>query len=334
MAELLASGGTIEMVRTAFDYGADAVYVGAKGWSRRRALYEMDDDQVEESARYARSVGKILRVAFNTLPASAETPLFLSRVDRLWRAGVRDFILTDPGLMTLLKERHPEAIIHASVGCTISNVQEALFYKEAGASQVVAECRMDRDTMRKIKQEAGIGLEVLVHATMCYTLLGRCTMSSYTRFERQPDAEGKGHYPGSPNRGGLCYRICLTDWDRVGGAGNLETADVKMPNPAFFLADDIPELLDLGVDTIKIQGREYSTALVGEMVRFYRELIDECLRDRKGFRMEPFKDRMAAIVAGRDAQRKEKTAGLIEEAKGGPGLPGSSSRDPAGNTAC
>jgi len=315
MVELLASGGTLEMARAAFDNGADAVYVGAKGWSRRRALYEMDDGQIMEAAELARSRGKILRVAFNTLPASSEVPLFLSRTEALWRGGIRDFILTDPGLMKALKGRHPDAVIHASVGCTIGNVQEALFYKEAGASQVVAECRMDRDTMRKIKAEAGVGLEVLVHATMCWTLLGRCTMSSYARFARQVDETGKDHFPGSPNRGGLCYRICLTDWDRVDGRGNLEAAGVKMPNPAFFRAEDVPELIDLGVDTIKIQGREYSTALVGEMVRFYRELIDACLRDRAGFRMEPFRERMAAIVAGRDAERREKTAGLIGEAR-------------------
>ncbi|MEW6720978.1 MAG: peptidase U32 family protein [Thermodesulfobacteriota bacterium] len=316
MAELLASGGSLEMVRAAFDHGADAVYVGVKGWSRRRALYEMDDAQIAEAARYARSAGKILRVAFNTLPASSEAPLFLSRAEALWRAGIRDFILTDPGLMTALKNARPGAIIHASVGCTIANVQEALFYKEAGASQIVAECRMGRDAMRRIKAEAGVGLEVLVHATTCYTLLGRCTMSSYARFAHQVDADGKDHFPGSPNRGGLCYRICLTDWDLVDGTGAPEATGVKMPNPAFFRVDDIPDLLDLGVDTIKIQGREYSTALVGEMVRFYRDLIDACVRDRAGFRMEPFRERMASIVAARDAERREKTAGLIGEARG------------------
>jgi len=314
MAELLASGGTIGMVRVAFDNGADAVYVGAKGWSRRRALYEMDDPEIIEAARYARARGKVLRVAFNTLPASSEAPLFLSRAGALWSAGIRDFILTDPGLMKALKKIHPDAVIHASVGCSIGNVEEALFYKEAGASQVVAECRTDRDTMRRIKAEAGVGLEVLVHATMCYTLLGRCTMSSYARFARQVDADGKDHFPGSPNRGGLCYRICLTDWDHVDGAGRVEASGVKMPNPAFFRADDVPELLDLGVDTIKIQGREYSTGLVGEMVRFYRDLIDACGRDRAGFRMDPFRDRMASLVAARDAERREKTAGLIVEA--------------------
>ncbi len=313
MAELLASGGSMEMVKAAFDNGADAVYVGAKGWSRRRAEYEMDDARIAEAAGYARSVGGILRVAFNTLPSSFEVPLFLAKTDGLYEAGVRDFILTDPGLMMALKNRHPDTVLHASVGCTIINVQDALFYREAGASQVVAECRMDKATMRRIKEEAGVGLEVLVHATTCYTLLGRCTMSSYTRYEHRLDAEGKDHFPGSPNRGGLCYRICLSDWDRVGARGEVEESGFVLPNTAYFRADDIPDLLDLGVDTIKIQGREYSVPLVGEMVRFYRDLIDACLRDRAGFRMEPWKDRMARIVAGRDAERREKTAGLISE---------------------
>jgi U32 family peptidase len=319
MAELLASGGSLEMVKAAFDNGADAVYVGAKGWSRRRAQYEMDDAAIAEAAGYARSVGKVLRVAFNTLPSSAEVPLFLAKTDGQYESGVRDFILTDPGLMMALKNRHPDTVLHASVGCTIINVQDALFYKEAGASQVVAECRMDKATMRRIKEEAGVGLEVLVHATTCYTLLGRCTMSSYTRHEHRTDAEGKDHFLGSPNRGGLCYRICLTDWDRIDNAGNVEETGIVLPNTAYFLADDIPELIDLGVDTIKIQGREYSVPLVGEMVRFYRELIDACVRDRAGFRMEPWKDRMARIVADRDAERREKTAGLISESLSGSG---------------
>ena len=313
MAELLASGGTPEMVRTVLDNGADAVYVGAKGWSRRRAQYEMDDDQIVDSASYARSVGKVLRVAFNTLPASREIPLLLAKAEKFLTAGVRDFILTDVGAMAALSSRFPVAQIHASVGCTIVNAQDARFYKEAGASQIVAECRMDREEMRRIKEEAGVGLEVLVHATTCYTLLGRCTMSSYTRQEWRIDGEGKNHFLGSPNRGGLCYRICLTEWDRIAEDGTAELRGVVLPNVAYFLVDDIPSLIDLGVDTIKIQGREYSIPLVGEMVRFYRELIDSYVKDRASFAMEPWKERMAGIVSARDAERREKTEGLISE---------------------
>ncbi|MBI5574877.1 MAG: U32 family peptidase [Deltaproteobacteria bacterium] len=313
MAELLASGGTPEMVRAVLDNGADAVYVGAKGWSRRRAQYEMADDQIIESAEYARSKGKVLRVAFNTLPASREIPLFMAKTEKFYKAGIRDFILTDAGAMTALSRRFTDVQIHASVGCTIINAEDARFYKEAGATQIVAECRMGRDEMRRIKEEAGVGLEVLVHATTCYTLLGRCTMSSYTRQEWRFDEEGKNHFLGSPNRGGLCYRVCLTEWDQVGKNGEAEASGVVLPNIAYFLVDDIPSLIDLGVDTIKIQGREYSVPLVGEMVRFYRELIDAYVKDRPSFRLEPWKERMAGIVSARDAERREKTAGLISE---------------------
>lgn len=313
MAELLASGGTPEMVRTVLDNGADAVYVGAKGWSRRRAQYEMADDQIIESAEYARSKGKVLRVAFNTLPASQEIPLFLAKTEKFHRAGIRDFILTDAGAMAALSRRFPGIQVHASVGCTIINEEDARFYKEAGATQIVAECRMGKEEMRRIKENVGVGLEVLVHATTCYTLLGRCTMSSYTRQEWQLDEEGKNHFLGSPNRGGLCYRVCLTEWDQTGAGGETENRGVVLPNVAYFLVDDIPSLIDLGVDTIKIQGREYSVPLVGEMVRFYRELIDSYVADRRTFSLEPWKERMAEIVRARDAERREKTAGLISE---------------------
>jgi putative protease len=313
MAELLASGGTVEMARAVLDSGADAVYVGAKGWSRRRAQYEMGDEEVIASARYAKSLGKVLRVAFNTLPASHEIPLLLAKAEKFVGAGIRDFILTDVGAMKALSERFPGVQIHASVGCTIVNAEDAWFYKEAGATQVVTECRVDREEMRKIRQEVGVGLEVLVHATTCFTYLGRCTMSSYTRQEWRFDDEGKNHFLGSPNRGGLCYRVCLTEWDQRRGDGSLEAGGLVLPNLAYFLVDDIPDLLDLGVDTIKIQGREYSIPLVGRMVRFYRDLIDSYLRDRSSFRMEAWKERMAGIITERDAERREKTAGLISE---------------------
>ena len=317
MAELLASGGTVEMARSVLDNGADAVYVGAKGWSRRRAQYEMNDEEVTASARYAQSLGKILRVAFNTLPSSSEVPLLLAKAEKFVGAGIRDFILTDVGAMRALAERFPGIQIHASVGCTIVNAEDARFYKEAGATQVVTECRMDREEMRKIRHEVGVGVEVLVHATTCYTYLGRCTMSSYTRQEWRFDEEGKNHFLGSPNRGGLCYRVCLTEWDQRGEDGTVEAGRVVLPNLAYFLVDDIPGLIDLGVTTIKIQGREYSVSLVGNMVRFYRDLIDSYLRDRSSFRMEAWKERMAGIVSARDAERREKTASLISES----GLP-------------
>ncbi len=313
MVELLASGGTFEMVKACADGGADAVYVGALGWSRRRAAYEMDDDTIKRCADYLHERGKKIRVAINTLPASGEVELFRKKMEKFASYPIDDVILTDPGLMRIVKEEFPEIKVHASVGCTIVNLHDALFYRDAGATQVVTECRMSLDDIKEIKEKAGVGVEVLVHATTCYTYLGRCTMSSYTRFDRAVDEAGKGHFKGSPNRGGLCYRICLTKWE-VEKTGESWDEEVILPNNAYFIFEDIPALIDAGVDTLKIQGREYSTSLVGEMVSLYRCLIDSYLSDRDGFRIEPFRAQLDEITARRDSERGERTQSLIREA--------------------
>ncbi|RMG60204.1 MAG: U32 family peptidase [Deltaproteobacteria bacterium] len=313
MVELLASGGTFEMVQACAEGGADAVYVGALGWSRRRREYEMDDETIKRSADFLHERGKKIRVAINTLPASDEVDLFRRKMEKFASFPIDDVILTDPGLMRIVKEEFPEIKVHASVGCTIVNLYDALLYKDAGASQVVTECRMPLDDIREIREKVGVGVEVLVHATTCYTFLGRCTMSSYTKFEHSPDETGKKHFRGSPNRGGLCYRICLTEWEVRQDGGEWEKS-VVLPNTAYFIFDDIPALIEAGVTTLKIQGREYSPGLVGEMVSLYRRLIDECIERGKGVDIRPYREELERIQSRRDAERTEKTRSLIREA--------------------
>ncbi|MDH3257863.1 MAG: U32 family peptidase [Deltaproteobacteria bacterium] len=313
MVELLASGGSFEMVKACADNGADAVYVGAYGWSRRRAAYEMDDDTIKKCADYLHSRGKKIRVAINTLPHSGEVEAFVQKVDKFASYPIDDIILTDPGLMRLTKEKFPGLSIHASVGCTIVNYLDARFYRDAGATQVVTECRMPLKCLGNLREKAGVGVEVLVHATTCNTFLGRCTMSSYTKFDYAEDEYGKKHFEGSPNRGGLCYRICLTNWE-VEREGEEKREGIVLSNRAYFIFDDIPDLIDAGVDTLKIQGREYSTILVGRMVRLYRKVIDGYLSDPRSFSIEPFKEELAELKYQRDAERGQKTSALISEA--------------------
>ncbi len=313
MVALLAAGGSFDMVKACADNGADAVYVGAYGWSRRRSMYEMDDDTIKKCADYLHGKGKKIRVAINTLPHSDEVGSFLDKVATFASYPIDDIILTDPGLMRLTKENFPEISIHASVGCTIVNYLDARFYREAGASQVVTECRMPLKCLGNLKKKAGVGVEVLVHATTCNTFLGRCTMSSYTKFDHAVDEQGKRHFEGSPNRGGLCYRICLTNWEVERPGWNREEG-IVLQNRAYFIFDDIPDLIDAGVDTLKIQGREYSTSLVGSMVGLYRRVIDGYLENPDGFRIAPFRDRLEELKYVRDVERREKTSALISEA--------------------
>jgi putative protease len=126
----------------------------------------------------------------------------------------------------------------------------------------------------------------------------------------------KDLFKGSPNRGGLDYRVCLEAWQLY--SGDIKREDrVALRNEAFFLLEDIPHLIDLGVRCLKIQGREYTTALVGNIVRFYRELLDAYAVNTPGepFDLNHWKERSATIEAERDRQRHAWTMALLAEAK-------------------
>jgi putative protease len=143
-------------------------------------------------------------------------------------------------------------------------------------------------------------------------------MSPYHRLERTADPFGKDLFKGSPNRGGLDYRVCMESWELYSGEEMWEKS-VALKNDAFFLLEDIPHLIDIGVHCLKVQGREYSVPLVERMVRFYRDLIDAYLAFPKGegspFQLSPWQSRLAAIQAERDAARSDGTRMLLAEAR-------------------
>ena len=135
-------------------------------------------------------------------------------------------------------------------------------------------------------------------------------------MERTTDDFGKDLFRGSPNRGGLDYRICLERWELLGEKALLER-QITLKNDAFFFLDEIPQLIDLGVHCLKIQGREYPVPLVARIVRFYRELIDaySVHRPKQLFDLAPWRSRLEAIQAERDAKRTNMTLVLLNEAR-------------------
>lgn len=321
MVELLAPGGTMEMVQTVLECGADSIYVGPKGWSRRRMEFELSDEEIQECLELAHRRGKKVRIALNTQPKSVETEALLAKVEKYAAWGADALIMTDVGCIALVHRHFPELPIHASVSANILNDEDVLFYEELGVSEIVADTKL---RLKELKQRSKIpvGVEVLVHASHCYTYIGKCWMSSYIRTEHRPITDSlipqsvdsqvsKDTFMGSPNRGGLCHRVCLQNWDADYGDGILPS--VQMRNDAFFLLDEVPKLIDMGVRTLKIQGREYSVALVGEIVRFYRDLIDTYTAAPNDFALEPFRQRLQELWRRRDEERRRKTAELLAE---------------------
>jgi U32 family peptidase len=316
MVELLAPAGNLEMVRAAVENGANAIYVGARGWSRRRDAYELSDEQVHEAVGIAHSGGVKLRVAVNTNMQSCEIPALLEKMEKFVGWGVDGAIVTDVGAMAQLHRRFPNLVLHASIGANIVNNQDVRFYSSIGISQVVADTKLTFRELAARQAELEAGIEILIHANNCYTYLGKCWMSPYHRLERSSDEFGKDLFRGSPNRGGLDYRICLEQWELFDGDVLLEP-QIALKNDAFFYLDDIPALIDLGVHCLKIQGREYPVPLVASIVRFYRELIDACLAKpvEQPFDLAPWRARLEAIRVERDSRRGNMTLVLLNEAR-------------------
>jgi putative protease len=316
MLELLAPAGNLAMVEAVVAHGANAIYMGPRGWSRRRDRYELADEEVREGIGIAHRGGAKARVAINTNMQSREIPPMLRKMERYVAWGVDGAIMTDIGAIAEVHRRFPQLTIHASIGANILNNEDVRFYRSIGVSQVVADTKLTLKELASRREQIAVGIEILIHANKCYTYLGKCWMSPYHRLERSVDALGKDQFKGSPNRGGLDYRVCMESWELYSGESRLEE-DVALKNDAFFLLEDIPRLIDLGVHCLKIQGREYPVPLVGSMVQFYRDLIDTyCARSRGvAFDLAPWRTRLDAIEAARDATRSEGTRLLLIEAR-------------------
>lgn len=316
MVELLGPAGNLSMVEAVVANGANAVYAGPRGWSRRRDQYELPDDDIREAIGIAHGGGAKLRVAVNTNMQSHEIPPMLRKMERFVSWGADGAIMTDIGAIAEVHRRFPQLTIHASIGANILNDEDVCFYRSIGVSQVVADTKLSLEELASRREQIGVGIEILIHANRCYTYLGKCWMSPYHRLERTTDTFGKDQFKGSPNRGGLDYRICLQPWELYSGDAKREDR-VALRNDAFFLLEDIPRLIDLGVHCLKIQGREYPVPLVGEIVRFYRRLIDGYLAHPKGqaFDLAPWRATLAGIEAERNAARARTTQMLLIEAR-------------------
>ena len=328
--ELLAPAGNLEMVRAAVENGADSVYVGPQGWSRRRNAYELADDDIRRAIEIAHDGGAKLRVAVNTNMQSREIPALLEKMATFVAWGADGAIMTDVGAIAEVHRRFPSLTIHACIGANILNNEDVRFYRSIGVSQVVADTKLTLTELASRKKDLDVGIEILIHANKCYTYLGKCWMSPYHSLERTVDPFGKDLFRGSPNRGGLDYRVCLEAWELYQGDRLLEPR-VALKNDAFFLLDDIPKLIDLGVHCLKIQGREYPVPLVGDIVRFYRELIDAYRAHPSGtpFDLSEWRARLGAIQGWRDAERGQSTSALLLEAR----QPRGAAPSPAGSTA-
>ncbi len=326
MVELLSPGGSVEMVREAVIAGADSVYVGPVGWSRRTAQFELQHHQVREAAQVAHDNGAKLRVALNADIEFADHSQMLRKVDAYAAWGVDGFIMKSDDAMRAVHERYPQITIHASVGCNVRNRKRMEQVKQAGATQFVAStalCTYERiATLKQTADEVGIGVELLIHSNRCVTGVGGCRLYDYFApyFEEQVvhDSDGttRTKLIGNPDKGGVCFRPCL-------GTHHPEIAEKfpdsvltyleKSNNEIYQLLEDVPRYVALGVTTLKIQGREYPTPVISTVLPArdeYRKAKTQQLNERLLARI--------AEVDGRATPRHHEHRGKVCYACGAP----------------
>jgi putative protease len=282
---LLAPAGSPEAVQAALEGGADAVYVGLKGWSRGGSRGELTWDEMAWAQRRASDAGRELQVAVNTIPRPPERARLFQEVPVLLDLGIRTLIVNDIGILATLRSRFPALRLTASIGCGAQTVADAAFFRDLGASAVVLPGTIGPDEVREIAAVRGILVEIMVHMVEEFILLGKCWMPSYVHLKPSPlpidfttaSVEGAGpglRQTGSMKRGGVgaCFTICQQPWQLYGEGGRREAR--RFPSRQVSRVADAAAYAAAGAQVLKLQGRSLPPEQLGPLVQRFRRALD------------------------------------------------------------
>ena len=265
--ELLAPAGNLEKAKTALRYGSDAVYVGGKEFSLRARASNFTKEDLKKLSEFAHNLNKKVYVTCNIIPHDEDLKGLDEYLSYLGSIKIDAIITSSLTIMLTAKKVCPNVEIHVSTQTSITNSSAIAFYQSIGATRVVLAREVTLKEMKQIRKNTQLELEVFIHGGMCASYSGRCTLSNYMTCR---DA----------NRGG-CAHSCRWNYNltfkkqRVNPKGEY----FNMGSKDLMAIDQIPELLDIGVQSLKIEGRMKSNYYIATVVRSYRMVIDEYLNN-------------------------------------------------------
>ena len=270
---ILAPAGSLEAAEQAFAAGADAVYVGLKGFSRGGARNELTIADLRRCLDRAHASRKRVQLAANIIPKPQERAVLLEQLRELAAAGLSGVIVNDLGFLRQVRAALPELMVTASIGCGALNADDVLFYARLGASTVVLPGYLEPAEVAEIKRRAPVAVEVMLHMVQEFIQLGKCWMPSYLHFA----AAGKDELTrlsGSMKRGGVgsCFRICQQPWTVY--ADGVAIDERTLPSRQVSRLPELASFLDAGVDVVKIQGRSLAPEQVAALVGRYRQAVE------------------------------------------------------------
>ncbi len=301
--ELLSPAGTLKNARYAFAYGADAVYAGLPRYSLRVRNNDFLPDNLAIGIQVAHDHGRLFYLACNVMPHGAKLKTFIDDMAPIVAMGPDALIMSDPGLILLVRERWPEMPIHLSVQANTVNAAAVLFWQQQGLSRVILSRELSLDEVAEIRQVCpDMELEVFVHGALCIAYSGRCLLSGYFNHRdanqgtctnscrwdykvSQPvagpdmhtDLIGTPRHPESEN----VYYL-----EEKGRPGELmpmfedEHGTYIMNSKDLRAVEHVARLVEIGVDCLKIEGRTKSHYYTARTTQVYRQAIDDAVAGR------------------------------------------------------
>jgi putative protease len=271
---LLAPAGSLDAATEAFQAGADAVYVGLRGWSRGGPRGELAREQFSECLDLAHALKKKVHLAVNIIPKPHQRRALLRELAALADSGLHAVIVNDAGFLRDVGREMPNFPITVSIGCGAVNTADVLFYEGLGATAVVLPGNLEPQEIAAIRAKACIELEVMLHMVQEFIQLGKCWMPSYVSFAAADRPEQPQRLTGSVKRGGVgsCFRICEQRWTLLKDGTAVD--ERLFPSSQISPVAELGEFLDAGVDVIKIQGRSLAPSMLGPLIGRYRSGID------------------------------------------------------------
>jgi len=256
MIELLSPAGNLERLKFACMYGADAVYVGGQNYSLRANALNFSLDDLKEGTEFAHKLNKKIYVTVNIVFHEENLDGIKNYLLELDKIGIDAIIVSDIVVMNLYNEIKPKYELHVSTQSSVLNHEAVKFYQSLGAKRIVLAREASKEDIKTIKDITHADLECFVHGAMCTSVSGRCVMSNYATLR-------------DSNRGG-CVQVCrfIFDIDSSSCPFSMTPKDLNM-------VENIKEMINIGVNSFKVEGRMRSIYYIATVIKTYREIIDK-----------------------------------------------------------
>ena len=286
--ELLAPAGDLERLKIALKYGADAVYIGGPSLNLRANAINFTIDEIKEGVEFAHALNKKVYVTVNIVIHNEELYEIENYLKELEKCSVDAIIVSDPAVIELaLSKTNLE--VHLSTQTSTLNIEAVKFWKNQGVSRIVLGRECTKKEIKEIIDNVDIEIETFIHGAMCAGYSGRCVMSN---FLTNRDA----------NRGG-CSQICRWDFNLY----NQSMQEIKGEKPFTFCSKDLsmlkylPDMIDIGITSFKIEGRMRSSYYIATVVSVYRKVIDEYCNFKDTYAYNKEYEKVLRRVANRDS---------------------------------